>query len=450
MDQATSLRMDWHTRPAEPTARPIVPAEERPSSLIPVERYISPEFARFEFERVFMHAWHMVCRWQDLQDIGDYVEFELGDQSILVIRVSPDLVKAYYNTCLHRGMQLRKGCGNTTELRCGYHSWCWNLDGSLAEIRDPYEFHPSLINPDELRLPEARVESWGGWYFVNLDDDAEPLLNHLGTLAEELSSYSLEDAVYTSHVRTILPANWKTVIDNFGEVYHNATLHPQSLPYSDEVNEIVRHLGDHTIVEVPVMQTSPRLADQVDQLAQLEMMMSVLVEFELIDAREVEILKALQTDLPADETGDAVREAFVGYRREKASRLGLQGLSDSQLIGDWDVHIFPGMLFNFFFDQVVGYVVRPNGLDPDSCIFELISLTHLEPGQKAPWVELEEVDDWQAYPWAEVILQDLCLFERMQAGLHSKKFHGLRLSAYKEGGVRHTHGALERWLQKHG
>ena len=189
MASPSNIRMDWRTKPAEPTARPIPSPAERPTDLIPAERYVSREWAQREWDNVWMHSWHLVCRDQDIPDVGDYIEFELGDQSVLLVRTDDDTVTGYYNSCLHRGMQLRKGCGSMTEIRCGYHSWCWNLDGSIAEVLDPYEYHPSLITDDALRLPEIRVETWGGWYFVNFDDDAVPLLEHLSPLAEELSAY---------------------------------------------------------------------------------------------------------------------------------------------------------------------------------------------------------------------------------------------------------------------
>src|SRR5262249_379727 len=155
-----------------------------------------------------------VCRDQDIPDVGDYFELELGDQSVLVVRTDDELVKAYANACLHRGMQLRKGCGTMTEIRCPYHSWCWNLDGSIAEALDPSEYHPSLLPPDALRLPELRVETWAGFYFVNFDDDADTLYDHLGPVVEELAPYKIENMVYKSHRRAVMPANWKTVIDN--------------------------------------------------------------------------------------------------------------------------------------------------------------------------------------------------------------------------------------------
>ena len=448
MATTPNVRLDWRTGPAEPTARPIPPPEERPTTLIAAERYTSPEFARREFEAVFMHSWHLVCRDQDILDVGDYVEFELNDQSVLVVRVEEDLVKGYYNACLHRGMQLRKGRGSTSELRCGYHSWCWNLDGSIAQVTDPYEFHPSLICPEALKLPEIRVETWAGFYFVNFDDDAPSLVEHLGPVVEALAPYKLENMVYKSHRRVVLPTNWKTVVDNFGETYHIPTIHPQSLPYADDVNEIVDNLGDHTIMKVPVLQPSARLVETVDQMTQLEAMLEVLVDFELIDGAEKEILEELKTSLPEDAEPDVIKKSLLEYRRAKAMTLGVPDLTDEQLLDDWDVHIFPNIEVNILFDQLFGYVVHPNGVDPDSCIFEIISLTQPKPGQPLPFSELEEIDDYRTYPWNQVLSQDLSVFARMQHGLHSRKFPGMRFATYRERGLRHTHEMIDRWLEK--
>jgi phenylpropionate dioxygenase-like ring-hydroxylating dioxygenase large terminal subunit len=444
---ASNVRMDWRTGPAEPTARPVPGPDQRPTRLIPAERYTSNDFARREFEGVFMHSWHLVGRDQDILDVGDYLEFEVGDQSILVVRVEDELVKAYYNVCLHRGMQLRKGSGTTSELRCGYHSWCWNLDGSLKEVLDPYEFHPSLITPDALHLREVRVETWGGFYFVNLDDEAPSLLDHLGPVVDTLAPYKLENMVYKSHRRVVLPTNWKTVVDNFGETYHIPTIHPQALPYADDVNEIVENLGDHTIMKVPVMQPSARLVEQVDELTQLEAMLDVLVDFELIDGAEKEILETLRGSFPADAEPDVIKKSLLEYRRDKAVKLGVPDLTDEQLLDDWDVHIFPNIEVNILFDQLFGYVVHPNPNDADSCVFEVIGLTQPTPGAPWPNSQLEKIDDYRTYPWNGVLSQDLSVFATMQQGLHSRGFPGMRFASYRERGLRHTHEMIDRWLE---
>jgi nitrite reductase/ring-hydroxylating ferredoxin subunit len=441
-------RIDMRTGPAQPTSRPIPPPEERPKALIDPARYTSAEFAKREFEAVFMHSWNLACRDQDILDVGDYIEYELGDQSVLVVRVEEDVVKGYYNSCLHRGMQLRKGAGSATELRCPYHSWCWNLDGSLREVVDPYEYHPALVTPEALKLPEVRVESWGGFYFVNFDDNAESLLDHLGPLVEALAPFKLENMVYKSHRKVVLPVNWKTVVDNFGETYHIPTVHPQSLPYADDVNELVSNVGDHTIMRVPVMQPSARLVTPVDQMMMLQAMLDVLIDFELIDGGERQVLAELRDTLPDNPEPNTIKNALIAYRRKKAIELGVPDISDEQFLEDWDVNIFPNVEINILFDQLFGYAVHPHGTDPESCVFEIISLTQPKPGERLPDAELEVVDDWRSYPWNGVLSQDLSIFEGAQRGMHSRGFPGLRFATYRESGLRHTHEVIDRWLAK--
>jgi nitrite reductase/ring-hydroxylating ferredoxin subunit len=445
----SEIRLDWRTKAAEPTLRPIVPPAERPKDLIPAERYTSREFANREWNAVWRHSWHLVCRDQDIPDVGDYIEYEIGDQSVLLVRSDAETVKAHYNSCLHRGMQLRKGRGNSSELRCPYHSWCWHLDGSIADVVDPYEYHPDLLTPEALHLPPVRLETWAGFYFVNLDAGAVSLLEHLGALVDELAPFEIEKMVYQSHRRAVLPANWKTVIDNFGETYHIATIHPQSLPFADDVNEIVENVGEHTIMKVPTFQTSERLAEDIDDLTKLKQMLTVLTDLEMIDPAEIEMLQQVEETLSSSSEPDAVKKAVIGYRREKAITLGCPDLTDEQLIEDWDVHIFPNIEINFLFGQVFGYTVRPNGLDPDSCVFEVISLSLPTPGQPIPDCELEVYDDYRECPWPLTLVQDISVFARMQQGLHSETFPGLRFATYRERGLRHTHEVMDEWFAKY-
>jgi phenylpropionate dioxygenase-like ring-hydroxylating dioxygenase large terminal subunit len=313
-------------------------------------------------------------------------------------------------------------------------------------VIDPYEYHPSLVKSEALQLPEVRVEDWGGFYFVNFDDNAVSLLEHLGPVAEALAPFKLENMVYKSHRKVVLPVNWKTVVDNFGETYHIPTVHPQSLPYADDVNEIVSNVGDHTIMRVPVMQPSARLVTPVDQMMQLESMLDVLIDFELIDAGERKVLAELRDTMPENPAPDTIRNALIQYRRTKAVELGVPELTDEQFLEDWDVNIFPNVEINILFDQLFGYAVHPHGTDPESCVFEIISLTQPKPDEPLPDYELEWVDDWRTYPWNGVLTQDLSIFEGAQRGLHSRRFPGLRFATYRESGLRHTHAVIDRWL----
>ena len=81
----------------------------------------------------------MACREEDIPEVGDTLVYDICDLSILVVR-SPGQIKAYYNACLHRGRRCKEHDGNNTELRCAFHGFCWNLDGSLKQVPATWDF----------------------------------------------------------------------------------------------------------------------------------------------------------------------------------------------------------------------------------------------------------------------------------------------------------------------
>ncbi len=85
-------------------------------------------------------VWQMVCREEDITEVGDHIVYEIGDWSFLVMRSEPDRIKAFYNACLHRGRQLRTQSGNVSKLRCPFHGFTWDLDGSLQDVPCRWDF----------------------------------------------------------------------------------------------------------------------------------------------------------------------------------------------------------------------------------------------------------------------------------------------------------------------
>ena len=174
---------------------------------IPVSRYISREFHELEKEKMWSRVWQMACRVDDIPAMGDSLVYDICDQSILVVRSgqADNSIKAYYNACLHRGRQLREHDGNATELRCPFHGFCWNLDGSLKHV--PCEWDFPHIDTEAFDLPELRVGTWGGFVFVNMDPNCESLEAFLGNLPEHFEKWPLEDRYKAAHVARIFPAN---------------------------------------------------------------------------------------------------------------------------------------------------------------------------------------------------------------------------------------------------
>ena len=79
--------------------------------VIPRARYTNPEFAALEFDRLWSRVWQVACREEEIADVGDFCEYLIGDQSVLVVRSGPDTIRAFHNTCLHRGTRLADGAG---------------------------------------------------------------------------------------------------------------------------------------------------------------------------------------------------------------------------------------------------------------------------------------------------------------------------------------------------
>src|SRR5206468_4105093 len=104
---------------------PIQPAEIAPG------RYFAPEFHRLEVERVWRRVWQMACREEQIADVGDSIVYEIAGASLIVMRTTPDQIRAFHNSCLHRGTQLRTKPGRVTALRCPFHGFTWNIDGTL-------------------------------------------------------------------------------------------------------------------------------------------------------------------------------------------------------------------------------------------------------------------------------------------------------------------------------
>ncbi len=211
---------------------------------VPRERYTSPEFAELEFERLWSRVWQVACREEEIAEVGDFSEYLIGDQSILVVRSDPETVRAFHNTCLHRGTRLADGNGRFPEdcIRCRYHAWRYDLDGKLVEVVDENEF--DLIPPDA-GLRAVRVERWGGFVWVCLDRSAPSLALYLEPLTSLLEPYHLDRLRLRTYLSTVLPANWKVAVDAFNEGYHVQGTHPQLLPWTDDVSLEYESLGLH-------------------------------------------------------------------------------------------------------------------------------------------------------------------------------------------------------------
>ncbi|WP_250961736.1 aromatic ring-hydroxylating dioxygenase subunit alpha [Pseudomonas sp. CG7] len=197
---------------------------------VPHGPYISPQFLQLENERMWPKVWQVACRLEEIPHVGDYVTFDVIGESIIVTRLTGDKIKAYYNVCQHRGRRLTSGCGHATKFHCAFHGWQWNLDGSLLRILDEEDWAgcPSMAKED-LALKEVLVDTWGGFVFINMDPQAEPLAKYLAPVPEFTDCFEFEKMRYRWYKSIRLPCNWKVALEAFNEGYHVAATHPQIL-----------------------------------------------------------------------------------------------------------------------------------------------------------------------------------------------------------------------------
>lgn len=197
---------------------------------VPARRYSDPEFAKLETEAVFGRSWLFVAHGDQLREPGDYVLVEHLAKPVMLVRQSDGSVKANINTCQHRGAALlTEPSGNTgRRITCPYHSWVYDLGGTLVGYPDAENFRE--LDPECVNLKSVRCKTWGPLIFINFDSDAEPLVDYLGQVGEDLSEMADLDGRLFLAGTTVrdVPVNWKLPVDANIETYHVNTVHRDS------------------------------------------------------------------------------------------------------------------------------------------------------------------------------------------------------------------------------
>ncbi len=183
-----------------------------------------------EAELFWPRVWQMACRLEEIPKPGDFVEYEILDESIIVVRVDSETVRAYHNACRHRGVKLVEGNGNRRTFVCPFHGWCWGIDGRNTFVLRPEVFAEENMSPDDLQLVSVRCELWGGCAWINLDDNAPPLRDCLEPFASIYDAWKVESLRVEWWQSCRLPVNWKLATAAFMEGYHVPQTHPQLLP----------------------------------------------------------------------------------------------------------------------------------------------------------------------------------------------------------------------------
>lgn len=427
---------------------------------IPAKRYYDPEFYELEKKYLWPKVWQMACRLDEIPNPGDYVVYDNLDQSIIVMRVDADTIKAYHNHCRHRGVALARSSGTSIGgFICPFHGWRWDRSGKSTFVYTRNAFAEENLCAADLDLVEVRCEVWAYCAFINLDAEAKPLRESLGHFADRLEMWHPEEWRVEWWKAARIPCNWKLAMEAFQEGYHVATTHPQLLPPG-----VTNQPGDATYAQLPkelvqryswTTASSTAAMDEVDSVAFAEIMvhyMQVLSDgmAGMTHRNEIEVAKTLiGMELPKNPIeallawNRAVNSAVEDYYRQQGNNPPDLNAMDDAGMATGVNFAFPHFFLLPTFGSASSYRIRPLG--PEECLFELWSLTRYPPDEHrvrpvAPTPVPSDDPSWPPIP-----AQDYANLPRQQKGLHAG-FEYMRLSDQMEGLISNNHQLIDGYL----
>jgi len=420
---------------------------------LPVDAYISETHARDEKERLWKKTWQVACREEEIPRVGNYYTYDILDQSIIVVRSDEDTISAYHNVCQHRGRQLTEGCGHAGRFHCKYHGWQWNLDGEIANIYDRDDWGDALKDED-VRLPRVNVGRWGGFVFINFDPDCEPLETYLETVPFYLDQFQVGKMRYKWRKWTRVACNWKVAIEAFNEGYHARTTHPMlsrwgggsvvwsgaqgrhsNLGHLGGSGGIGTNIGDKQ--EVDPREVALGVAQQMKEVCNANTTDTI-----------IEAAQRARDTLPPTATAVEVSMTVMGIAREIDRERGVEWPEidpEKYLLAGINWNIFPNTIILPNATFCLGFRVRPDGYDPDSCIFEVFNLERFPEGEE-PRVENQYESEFTAERWGLLLAQDFGNMPYVQKGLKSDGLASIKPNPFWELSIINFRRALAGYM----
>ena len=411
---------------------------------LPIDVYLSADYHRREVEGLWRKVWQIAGRVEDVERPGDSFVYDIGDDSLIILRTQSGELRAYHNACLHRGTRLRDEPGRLERIRCPFHGFTWSLDGDLSDVPCRWDF-PKL-EEEGFRLPEARVDTWGGFVFVNLDVNGGSLSDYLEDLPRHFEHWPLDRRAVAARVERRVECNWKIAIEAFIETYHIVGVHAANLPFFGDANsqyDVWTH-GRHYDRMLNASGTpSPHVSkDLTDQR-----IIDIAARFGMVDPG---------TRVPEGATARTVMVAASRQRMQDTLGLDTEGVSDAEVQDVIQYSLFPNVVLFGGLGSPLFYRARPDGNDPNACLFEVMLLVPLPPGAEppppAPRRFLEPHENWSDVPelsyFGPVLDEDQEIMPRVQRGLRSSRKRTVTLGRYQESRIRHFRQTLETYVPR--
>jgi len=414
------------------------------SKNISVDRYFSREFAELEVEKMWTRTWQAACRESELKEVGSYFVYDIAKYSLVFTRTESGDVKGYYNACLHRGRQLRKDSGTAREFKCPFHGFRWTLDGDFSGA--PCEWDFPHIDKDEFKLPQVKVDFWGGWVFFNMDLDAQPLHEYLGILPKHFERWKPETTYKALHVEKVIECNWKVAWEAFIESFHTVQTHPQIMTYLGDSNSQYDCWGDNISRTIsPMGVVSPHLEDIPPNTTVNDWLEHSLA---LPDGEKMDVPEGMSAR-------EWLADYYIKHYSEQYGTALDEFCTRSEIMDSILYSVFPNIAPWAGFHPNLTYRMKPHGNDPEMCTMEIIFLMRYPENEERPDdCAVQYLDKDQLFSEAEgldgglgrVFDQDFSNLKMVQKGFHNVKWGEIVLANYQEVRIRQFHQTLEKYI----
>lgn len=432
-------------------------------------RYTDPEFAHLEHQKLWSSVWQAAARLDEIPDPGDHTVYEIGHESALLVRVDAETIKVYHNFCPHRATALAEGSGHFDRERiiCPFHGWRWDLAGNCQYILEQDQFRDGQLSKPDANLKEIPFEIFAGFVFISFSEKPQPFDEFIAPVRQLIEDLAIGDMHPIWWKRVVAPSNWKVSLEAFLEGYHVPATHPQlekpgaDFLYGDDISGSV-HFSHHDHLyeafpqghgrflggeKTPMAGHTVNPGDAVDAMANR---LNLLVEGmdAMILKEDVDLVRSLKGK-PIPEGSSLGQEYVKGlYARAAAENRPMPKLEKS-VLDQWggEVFIFPNLMILPQAGNCMMYRVRPDGFDPDSCIFEIYSTKTYPADAAIPRAEAMEMNDvTDPAQFLQIPRQDFANIPRMQKGLHSGGCKQIWFANYYEKIIMNLHREIDRYL----
>lgn len=198
--------------------------QRRAGHSLPQDLYTQTDIFDFDMAAIYGRSWLMAGMACELPNAGSYISMMVGKWPILITRDKEGVIRAFHNSCRHRGSMICPlGSGTAPKLVCPYHRWTYDLDGSLfAATRMPDDFEKS-----DHGLKSVALENVDGALFICLADNPPAFDEFKAKLEKYAAPHHFKDTKLAFQSVLVENANWKLVMENARECYHCAASHPE-------------------------------------------------------------------------------------------------------------------------------------------------------------------------------------------------------------------------------